>query len=114
MTTTTIQHQAHRGDDALPRRLFSRQMAASLARQTVGLDAAALRRRFPLPLDPSVLFQAMERGKQRSRLDLERPSRGLEDALGDRGAMERLQFERPEDEQVQGALDERGDGIGHR
>ena len=27
--------------------------------------------------------------------------------------MERLQFERPEDEQVQGTLDERGDRIGH-
>jgi hypothetical protein len=47
----------------------------------------------------------VERGKQRSRLDLERPSRCLKDALGDCGAMEWLQFERPEDEQVQGALD---------
>ena len=86
-------------------------MAASGASQTVGLDAVARRQRFPFALDPSVLFQAVERGKQRSGLDLERPARRLKDALGDSGAMERLQFERPENQQVQSALDERGDGL---
>ena len=88
-------------------------MATSLTSQMVGLDAAALRRRLPLSFDPSILFQAVEGGEQRSRLDLERPSRGLKNALGDSGAMERLQFERAEDEQVQGALDERSDRIGY-
>jgi hypothetical protein len=38
---------------------------------------------------------------------------GLEDALGDSDAMQRLQFERSKDEQIQGAFDERGDGVGH-
>jgi hypothetical protein len=38
---------------------------------------------------------------------------GLKDAFGDGDAVQRLQFERAKDEQVQGAFDERGDGIGH-
>jgi len=65
-------------------------MATPFTSQTVGLDTPAPRRRLPLPLNPSILFQAVEGGEQRSRLDVERPSRRLKNAFGDSGAMERL------------------------
>ena len=88
-------------------------MPAAPTGQTVRLDAAAAGRHFPVPFDPAVLLQPMKRGKERSRLHLKRAFRRLEDALGDGGAVERLQFERAKDQQIQRALDERGDGIGH-
>ena len=52
----------------------------------------------------------MERGEQRARLDLERALGGLKDALGDGDAVQRLQFERSKNEQVQGAFDGAGTG----
>jgi len=85
-------------------------MAASFASETVGLDAPSLRRHLPLPFDPAVLLQPVQRGKQRSRLDVKRSSRCLEDAFGDSSAVERLQFERPQDEQIERTLDERRNG----
>ena len=88
-------------------------MASSLAREPVRLDAAALRRRLPLALEQAVLLQAVECGKERSGFDLKRSSRRLKNALGNRGAVERLQFERPEDEQVEGALDQGQDRVRH-
>ena len=37
----------------------------------------------------------------------------LKDALGNAGAVERLQLESPENEEIEGTFDEGGDGIGH-
>jgi hypothetical protein len=104
MATTTIPAPAHRGDNPLPRRLFSREMAAALASQTVGLDAAALGGVSHSPLIHPSCSKRWSAGNSDPGLDLERPLAWSENTLGDRGAMERLQFERPEDEQIQRAL----------
>ena len=82
-------------------------------RQPVRFDATSPRWHLPLALDQSVLLEAVECRKQRAGFDLERSSGRLENALGDGGAMERLEFERPQDEQIQSAFEEGRDRIRH-
>jgi hypothetical protein len=50
----------------------------------------------------------MQRGKERSGFDLEGSAGDLLDALRDANAMTRLEFERPQYQKVQSALEEFG------
>src|SRR5690606_12143191 len=84
------------------------------ARESIVLGAAGVLGAAPLGVEPSRALEAMDRGEQRARVALEDAARDLLDAAGDAEAVERLETEGLEDQQVQGALDHVGVGrVGH-
>jgi len=66
----------------------------------------------PCGFDPGLLFETVKSGIERALIDLEDVVGDLADALGDGPAVERLEGDGFEDEEVESALDEVG-GFGH-
>src|SRR3977135_2452776 len=83
-------------------------MATAGSREAVVLGAAIVLGVAPFRLQPPFVVQAVERGKQRAGLHLERAARDLLDAAGDPEPCMLAERERAENQQVQGALQEIG------
>src|SRR5439155_26114690 len=81
------------------------------ARETIVLRVAMILRRAPLALDPSLLLEALERGVERSLIDVEHTPRELLDALADAPAVHRLERQCLEDEQIERSAENVGGRI---
>src|SRR5262249_25939868 len=84
------------------------ELGASGARQRVELRTAAILRRAPFRLNPSLVLHPVQRGIKRPLLHLQCFARDLLDALRDGPAMQRLEREYAENQQVERALYEVG------
>lgn len=58
----------------------------------------------PFGLDPSLMFQPVQRRIERTLIDLQDVFRNLLDAFGDRPAMQRTGLQGPEDQEIESAL----------
>ena len=74
--------------------------AAAGRREAVVLGAAVVVGELPVAVDPFFLLQSLERGIERSLVDLEHAVGGLLDALGDAPAVHGPERERAEEEEV--------------
>ena len=79
-------------------------LAPTHSRQLVVLRASTILRLAPLRGEPSPFFQAMQRGEQGSRLDVERTASNLLDASRDADAVVWLEQERTQDQKVERSL----------
>src|SRR5688500_17634646 len=89
------------------------QPLATGARQRVKARAARIFRLTPLGVEPAGPLEPLERGQQRSGIDFEDPARHLFYTARDPEAVHRLQAERFENQQVEGALDDVGAWLFH-
>src|SRR5207302_1361147 len=88
-----LERAPDREGDALPAFRLGLQLPAPGARQLVVLRAPLVLGVAPLGGEPTLFFQAIERGKQRAGLDDERAVRDLLDAAGDPEAVLRPERE---------------------
>ena len=85
-------------------RFLCRESCAAGFCQGIDLDAALVLQFRPLPFDPALVGETMQRGEEGARTDREDAACDLLDAVGDPNSVQRSKFERPENEQVQRAL----------
>jgi hypothetical protein len=67
----------------------------------------------PLGANPALLLEAMQRGIKRTLMDLQHFFRNLTNASRDAPSVHRLERERPQNQEVEGALDQVG-WLSHR
>ena len=96
------------GDDTCPLPLLRCQLAAAGRSERVGLHAPAFLVRAPFPGNPAVLLQSVERGEEGARLHVEGAAGQLADPIGHADAVQRLQFERAQDQQIERAAEQVG------
>src|SRR5687767_7529114 len=89
------------------------ELSPAGARERIELRAARVLRLTPLGVEESAALEPLERGEQRSGIDLEHPARDLLDAPRNPESMHRLETERLEDEHVEGALNDVGRRLVH-
>ena len=93
---------------AIPVRGFLFEVAPSRASERVELGAAIVLARLPLRGDPALVLELVQRGVELSVAHLQDVTGYLLEALPDGPAVERLEGEDFENQQVQRALDEIG------
>ncbi len=86
--------------------LLARQLSLAGRRQPVVLGPLVRLADVPLGLEPSALLEAVERGVERTGFDLEQAVGLRADRLADAVAVLRAPLQGPEDEHVEGALEE--------
>src|SRR5215471_21826624 len=94
--------------EALPIRGFLLQLLPSQPRERVELGSPIVFGRFPLGRDPAFLLQLVQRWIEGAVADLENISRNLLQALPDGPAMQRLERQYLQEQQIQGSLDKIG------
>ena len=94
--------------DAAPFGGFDRELLSAGRGELVELCFAVVVRGAPGGVEPAFLFHAMEGGEEGAGLDDEGAGGDLGDAVGDAEAVQRLEAERFENEDVERALEERG------
>src|SRR5881394_670291 len=82
---------------------FDAEGPASLRGETVVFGAAVVVARAPFAVDPGALLEPLERRIEGALVDVEDALRELLDALADPPAVHRLEVERLEHEEVEGA-----------
>src|SRR6185436_12999707 len=95
-----------------PRGLFMRKALLAGFRQAVKPRPTIVFRRAPIGGDPTLFLETLQSGVERSLLDLKDFFRELPDPLRDRPAVQRLERDGLQDQQVDGALNEIG-GLPH-
>ena len=80
--------------------------------KTIEARAPVVLGRAPLGGDPALPLEALQRGIERALLDLQDVVGELADPLRDRPAVQRLERDRLQDQQIDGALNEIG-GLPH-
>src|SRR4051812_19430466 len=98
------QHLAHGGGQFLPRFLLNLKLAASALRELVKLCFTIIFGSAPLRIDPSAALQAVQRGIERALLNAQQVAGHLLNALRYSPAVERLQGNSAEDQQIKCAL----------
>ena len=89
------------GDDELsPARGLDAECAASGRRESIVFRAAIVVGELPVAVNPFFLFQSLERGIERSLIDLEHAVGGLLDALCDSPAVHGTEREGAEEKEV--------------
>ena len=91
----------------LPLKRFFGQRLSPGMRESVVFGAAIVLRDLPLGLDPALLLQFVKRRVKRALSHLQRVFRHLANALGNGPAVHGLHGENRQDQQVQGALQEK-------
>ena len=84
-----------------------------MARQHVRPDPASFSGFPPFPLDPALLFEAVQCRKKRPRLYLKSSMRDLGDAICNGRAVHRAQSQRAQDKQVERTFEEFEGGRRH-
>src|SRR5438128_8510705 len=98
------EHARDRLDDLLPARPLGQQLRAAGPRQPVLARPLLLLRDLPLRRDPPLLLEAVERGIERSGVDLQYLAGAGADRLRDPVAVARPPLQRPQDEEAERAL----------
>src|SRR5215510_1330955 len=83
---------------------FRLELGAAFRGELVVLRTPVVVGRAPARLDPAAPLEPVERRVERSLLDLQRGAGDLMEPLGDRPAVLRLERDRLENEEVEGAL----------
>src|SRR5215472_14942093 len=99
-----LQDQRYSGREPVPIGEFLVQLSAALFRERVKFRAAIVVRRTPLGLDQSLALEAIERGIQRTLLNLQHLLRHLLNALRDSPAVIGLKSQRFQNQKIEGAL----------
>src|SRR5262249_48802728 len=97
-----------RGRESPPVGGFPLELLSSRPRERVELRAPVVLGRLPLRLDPALLLELVQCGIERAVADLKHLAGHLLQALADRPAVERLQREDLQQEQVECSLYEVG------
>src|SRR5262245_55901951 len=103
-----LQHLCDGKDDAGPLIELACQLTAAFGGELIRFHAPPFGREGPLALNETLLLEAMEGRKERSRLDLKCAGRDLLDALGDADAVTRLELKRTKNQKVQSTAKELG------
>src|SRR5206468_12993474 len=88
---TGFEDLRHSGDDSIPLALFIGKLSPSCGSQFIGLHTFALLVGAPLAGNPSLRFQAMQSGEQRSRRHVKSPAGDLPDTIGHADSVKRLE-----------------------
>jgi hypothetical protein len=91
--------------DELPARRFRVEVAAARLGELVELRPAVVFRLAPLGLQPALLFEAVERGKERTGLDVEGAAGDLRDSARDAKAVIGAQRKRAQNQQIERPLE---------
>jgi hypothetical protein len=95
-----------RGCEPLPQCGFLLELFLPGPGEGVVLGATVLLGHAPLRLDPRLILEALQRRVERALLNQQNVVRQLADAARDRPAVQRLERERFENQEVERALDE--------
>src|SRR3954468_3330281 len=101
-------HLGNRAGQAIPAGGLVLELPASSAGERIELGAPVVLGRLPLVLDRALVLQLVQRGIERSIGDLKTVARGLPQPQPDGPAVQRLERQNLEQQQVQRALDEIG------
>jgi len=108
-----VQRRRDRIRDFFPLPRLVLELLSSLARKAIKLGAPIVLGRTPRRGEPSGFLQPVERGKQRARLDGERFVRDLLNAACDAEAVQVLEGQSAENEQIERTLKQRGRASRH-
>jgi len=100
-----LQNQSHGAGKRFPFGLFQRELFSPRRRQPVESGPLAFVRHIPCGRDPALRFQSVQRGVQRSGFNLKYLFRGLLDVLRQGVTMRRSALQRPQNENVECALE---------
>src|SRR5215471_15917670 len=103
-TSQPGEHARDGGGDALPVARLFRKLLPSLARKLVELRLAVVFRVAPLRVDQALLLEPMQRRIERSLVYLQDVIRYLLDALGNTPSVHWSLGEGPQDQEIQGPL----------
>src|SRR5437868_7804060 len=99
----TAEHPLDGGNVLPPGRRLIAEHTATARREPVELGTSVVVTRAPLGGDATLLLQSLQGQVERTLIDAEDAARALLDALRDTPAVHRLERERPEDQEVEGA-----------